>query len=223
MAQPPTGSAGRILVVAGEHLADLLADHLLPERGLEGMPVDLGTVLATRGPSIVLLYHEAWTDEAARIVRRLDEANHGVYLICQDAANPDLNLAMLEAGAIEATIDREPMMRLMVCRLSRRLAEQPTRWRANAVVVDVVEGWAQRDDERPIHLTQTEAQLFRHLYIASRARKGLFAIQLANKLHTSEPVVYNHIRDLRAKLEDDPRHPCLLTLDSKKGYRLNLD
>ncbi len=222
MARQPNASPERVLIVAEGLLAGVLVDRLLPERGLEGVAVEMATAITAREASSVILYQEHWTGEVARTVRRLDDRNYAVYLICRDAGNPDLNLAMLEAGAVEASVDREPMLRVMVCKLSRRLARQPLRWRVGALVVDVVEQWARHGGWR-VRLTGSEAQLLRHLYVASRAGKSLFASQLASKLAKTEQGVYNHIRDLRGKLEHDLHHPRVLELDSENGYHLKLD
>jgi two-component system KDP operon response regulator KdpE len=232
--EPPNAGQGTILVVD---------DDSSTRRALRMTLTGLGfsVIEAARGEEALSLVRVTWLDavlldvdmpgmggvEACRCIRRAMVRLPILMLTVMDSE--DDKVMALDAGA-DDYITKPFQMRELTARLRsavrRRNASENNHEapiRHGQLELDPVKYRVQKAG-RPIHLTPKEFEMLHYLMSHAgapiphaRLLKSVWGPEYGNELE----YLRTFVRQLRKKIEDDPRHPRYLLTDAYVGYRFN--
>ena len=228
---PKEGSTLRLLLLTTSRHFQSLLDEVLLQYGLTATAVAVRAALEDREQPVVLVHAEHWPGEAVGLVERLLQNTPLVYVICPDAANLRIVVAILKAGAADAAADAPLALHALALKLRRVVrAPVPWHWQLSPNRFVPAESCLYQQGKR-IVLTPTETRLLRQLCLVSgTVPPGRLTVgQLARELRTPganvasrESSVCTYVGQLRQKLGDDPEQPRLLR-HGRDGYWVVLE
>lgn len=225
----------KILIADDEqHLLDTVKAYLQAE-GFTVLTVKNGrdALLTARHeePDLVILdvmmpELNGW--EAARLIRKQSDVPILFLTARVDEAD---QITGLEIGADEyVTKPFSPRVlvakvRALLRRVYGDLASEPSLWRVGGLELNADTHLVTRDGER-VDLTPSEFDLLRVLI--ARPGRVFTRMELLDHLQGDAYAGYErtidvHIKNLRAKLEADPRHPVYIETVYGVGYRMQAD
>jgi DNA-binding response OmpR family regulator len=218
----------RILVVDDEHqIVDLLRTYLVRE-GFDVEEASDGeaalTALYQHQPDLVILDLMLPRIDGREVCRRIREQSRTPIIMLTARDEEADKLIGLELGADDYVTKpfspREVVARVRAV-LRRGSWEAPDVIRAGDLTIDL-RGHTVRRGERPVDLTPTEFRLLETL--ASHPNQVFTRMQLIDRVQGHafegyERTVDAHIKNLRAKVEPDPRAPRYIVTVYGVGYK----
>lgn len=221
------GPRARVLLVEDDAdvrraLALSLADH-----GYEVVPVATAREALVSLPDVdaVLLDLTLPDVDGVALCRRIRASGPVPVIMVTGRSGSDEIVAGLEAGA-DDYVTKPVVGRELAARVDAVLRRTDPRLTERLVVGDlelqVHEGTVRRSG-RPVHLTRTELHLL--VALAAQAGRTVSREQLLQQVWGYDyfgdtRLLDVHVRRLRAKVEDDPDSPSLVTTVRGVGYRL---
>ncbi|MGI8914258.1 MAG: hypothetical protein ACR2JY_10850 [Chloroflexota bacterium] len=217
----------RIIAKGGGFRADLA--RILRQRGVR---VDTASwpeagaivmeAVSDAEPALVLLETETWDERTEASAIGLFGEHVTVQVVSAAAGDPAIRGRILAWGAAAAIPDDERVFVRCVAAVQWWVAhQQPALVRLGDLRFDTM-----RDELYSatiiVKLTGMERRLLWLLYLAAQAGRGpLSAKQVASELGSTAGAIRQHVRELRAKIEEDLGHARLIEHD-RRGYFLEL-
>jgi len=219
-----------ILVVEDEpKILRIVCDYLdrAGFRSVEAVDGRSALQLAQRDrPDLVVLDLGLPDMDGLDVIRRLRESSRVPVVVLTARGEESDRLVGLELGADDYVVKpfspKEVVARVRaVLRRTERAAEPGRVVRAGDVTVDL-DRMSVTAGERAVELTRTEIQLLATL--ARQPGRVLTRAQLLDAIHGVEVDSYEraidaHVKNIRRKLESDPRRPRYLLTVHAVGYR----